>query len=123
MTDDRFADRLDAATYAHDDEIVRVFQRTAEDPDALCLSGKLFHRLTSVASAYRLPILALLGGSDPMTLNSPLCASLLDELAFVAERLNDPLVVAMVQTMSEYVATRAQQSVPQGTITIDGHDS
>ena len=65
MTGDRFADRLDAATYLDDDETVGVWEVSAEDSDALWLSGRLFRRLTTVAAAYRLHALPMLGGSAP----------------------------------------------------------
>lgn len=120
MTEDRFADRLDAATYENDDDVVGVFEQTAQDADALWLSGQLFHRLTTVASAYRLHVLPMLGGWEPMPLNKLQCQSLLDELAFVAERLNDPLAAATAQAISDFVVIRTRQPAWEGSITIEG---
>ena len=39
---DRFADRLDAATYADDDEVVGVYELDPSEADALWLSARLF---------------------------------------------------------------------------------
>ena len=122
MTQDRFADRLDAAAYENDDEVVGVFEQTVEDADALWLSGQLFHRLTTVASAYRLHALPMLGGSEPMRLNRLQRQSLLNELAFVAERLNDPLATATAQAISDFVAIRTRRPAREGSITIEGRD-
>jgi hypothetical protein len=120
VTEDRFADRLDAATYENDDGVVGVFEETAADPDALWLSEQLFHRLTTVASAYQLHTLPMLGGLEPMQLNRLRCESLLDELAFVAERLNDPLATATAQAISDYVVVRTRRPAWEGSITIEG---
>lgn len=83
---DRFDDRLDAATY-EDDEVVGVFESDPGESDSLWLSERLFCRLTAVANGYELHTPPMLGGSDPVRLNQQRCQSLLDELAFVAERL------------------------------------
>lgn len=120
MTRDRFADRLDAATYQDDDETVGVFEADPEEEDALWLSGRLFHRLTGVAAAYDLHTLPMLGGSEPVQLNRQRCESLLDELAFVAERLNDPLAITTAQTVADYVAVRTQRPVWDGSVTFEG---
>ena len=120
VTRDRFADRLDAATYEDDDEAVSVFESTPADQDCLWLSGRLFRRLTGVAAAYELHTLPMLGGSEPMRLNRPRCESLLDELAFVADRLNDPLAVRTAQVIADYVAIRTRRPAWAGTVTFEG---
>lgn len=55
-----------------------------------------------------------------MTLNRPRCESLLEELAFVADRLNDHLTVQTAQAITAYVAARARRPSWQGSITIEG---
>jgi hypothetical protein len=79
VTPDRFADRLDAATYEHD-EVVGLFGADPTEDDSLWLSERLFRRLTAVASAYELHTLPMLGGLAPVRLNQQGCHSLLDEL-------------------------------------------
>ena len=120
MTGDRFLDRLDAATYVDDDETVGVWEVNAEDSDALWLSGRLFRRLTTVAAAYQLHTLPMLSGSESVTLDKVRCESLLDELAFVAERLNDDLAVTTAQAVANYVAERTRRPGWEGSVTIDG---
>jgi hypothetical protein len=90
MAIDRFAERLDPASYS-DDPGVGVYETDPDDADSLWISERLFGRLTLVGSAYELHMLPLLGGTDPVRLNRARCEALLDEVAFVAERLNDAL--------------------------------
>jgi hypothetical protein len=120
VTPDRYADRLDAATYEDDDDTVGIFESSPEEPDSLWLSGRLFNRLTGVAAAYDLHTLPMLGGPEAEQLNRPRCESLLDELAFVADRLNDPLAVQTAQAISDYVATRLGRPEWSGSITVEG---
>jgi hypothetical protein len=120
VTRDRFGDRLDATTYDDDDETVGVFESTAADQDALWFSGRLFRRLAGVAAAYELHTLPSLGGLEPVRLNRPRCESLLDELAFVADRLNDPLAVKTAQVIADYVAIRTRRPAWAGTVTFEG---
>ena len=74
VTLDRFADRLDPATYDDDDGTVGVFESDRGDEDSLWISERLFRRLTSVASGYELHTLPMLGGSDPVRLNGKRCS-------------------------------------------------
>jgi hypothetical protein len=117
---DRFADRFDPATYAEDDELVGVFEADPSEDDALWLSARLFRRLTGVASAYELHSLPLLDSSEPVRLNRVRCEDILDEIAFVAERLDDPLAVATAQIITDYLAARARRPTWDGTITFEG---
>jgi hypothetical protein len=120
VTVDRFADRLDAATYEGDDDTVGIWERSRGDTDALWLSGRLFRRLTTVAAAYELHTLPMLGGTDPEELNKVRCESLMEELAFVAERLIDPLAARTAQAITDYVAQRVRGPLWEGSITIEG---
>ena len=79
MPQDRFADRLDPATYEDDDEVVGVFESDPSETDALWLSARLFRRLTGVAQAYELHVLPLLDDPDPVRLNRARCEAVLDE--------------------------------------------
>jgi hypothetical protein len=120
VTRDRFADRLDASTYEDDDETVGVFESSPAEQDSLWLSGRLFHRLTGVAAAYALRTLPMLGGSESVRLDRLRCESLLDELAFVADRLNDPLAVKTAQVIADYVAIRTRRPARAGSVTFAG---
>jgi hypothetical protein len=44
----------------------------------------------------------------------------LDEVAFVAERLDDPLAVAIAHAISAYLVTRTRRSGWHGTVTFEG---
>jgi hypothetical protein len=120
VTRDRFADRLDASIYEDDDETVGVFESSPAEQDSLWLSGRLVHRLTGVAAAYELHTLPMLGGSEPVRLDRLRCESLLDELAFVADRLNDPLAVQTAQVIADYVAIRTRRPEWVGPVTFEG---
>jgi hypothetical protein len=116
---ERFADRLDPSTYESDDEVVGIYERDPNEHDALWCSGRLFRRLTTIGHAYELPTLPLLDGSADLSLNRTRCVSLVDEIAFVAERVNDDVLRALAQSLSDYVATRVRRPAWLGDITFD----
>lgn len=119
VTSDRFADRLDPATYADDDGVVGVFESDPSDPDALWLWDRLFRRLIHVATAYELHALPLLDSREPVRLNRARCESVLGELEFVAERVNDDPATATAQTLTTYIAARLRRPFWDGTVTVD----
>jgi hypothetical protein len=84
----RYADRLDPGTYA-EDPIVWVGRDTL---DGLSVPERVFWRLAAVAKAYDLHLLPLLGESEPIELAKPMAETLIDEVSFVMDRLNDPVV-------------------------------
>lgn len=108
MTSDRFADRLDPASYEAD-EVVGIYEQAPDDTASLWLSERLVHRLATTATAYELHTLPLLQGPEPVRLNQQRCVSLLDELAFVAERLDDPLAATTAQAIQDYIAARVRR--------------
>lgn len=117
---DRFADRLDPRTYAEDDEVVGIYEVDPSETDALWLSARLFRRLTGVARAFELHALPMLDAPDPIQLNRTQCETVLDEIAFIAERLDDPLAVGMAQSITDYLAVRTRRPTWDGPVTIDG---
>ena len=117
---DRFADRLDPETYADDDEVVGVFEVTPADDDALWLSARLFRRLTYIARAYELHALPLLDDPEPVVLNRPRCEAVVDEIEFVAARLDDPLTITLAQSVADYLAVRMRRPTCDGTVTVEG---
>ena len=120
VTLDRFDDRLDPATYSDDDGTVGVFESDPSEGDSLWISERLFRRLTAVASGYELHTLPMLGGSVPVRLNGQRCQSLLDELAFVLERLNDPIACTTAQSILDYIAIRVRRPSWNGEVTFEG---
>jgi hypothetical protein len=98
----QYEDRFDANRYAQD-EPVGVFVG-ADDPDAVWVPERLFHRLVAVAQCYELHLLLLLGGADPVQLNRQQIEVLLEELAHVAECLpNDQLVREQASRLGRYL--------------------
>lgn len=120
MTAKQFADRLEAATYQDDDGVVGVYEFQPSDGDALWLSERLFRRVIRVAEAYELHTLPLLSGSDPVTLSRPMCASVVDELEFLTDRLNDPLVHETVQAVTDFMTIRLRRPSWEGSVTVEG---
>jgi hypothetical protein len=117
---DRFASRLDPDTYAHDDEVIGVFEMTPGDSDALWLSARLFRRLTLIARAYELHALPLLDDPEPVVLNRSRCESLVDEIEFVGSLLNDPLTIRLAQSVVDYLDARMRRPSWDGTVTVEG---
>jgi hypothetical protein len=117
---DRFSDRLDAASYTDDPE-VGVYESDPAEEDSLWISERLFERLTKVALAYELHTLPMLGGMDPVRLNRARCEALLDEVAFVAERLNDPLAAEVAQSLSAYLTRRIWNPRWDAVVTFEGN--
>ncbi len=120
MPIDRFANRLDPATYAEDDDVVGVFESDPSEADALWLSARLCRRLTGVARAYELHALPLLDDPEPVRLNRARCEAVLDEIAFVAERLDDPVALGVAQSISDYLSERTRRLGWDGSVTFEG---
>lgn len=117
----KFDDRLDAATYA-DDVHVGVYERDPSESDSLWLSERLFARLVLIAKAYELRTLSWLGGADPVRLGRSQCEDLLDEVAFVANRVDDRLLVDLCQAVDAYLSTRLRATPASAvTVTFEGN--
>jgi len=117
VTGDRFANRLDAATYA-DDPVVGVYGKDPGEASSLWVPERLFARLVPLARASGLHTLPLLGGSEPVRLSGPMIGSLVDELDFVRARVDDPLVT----TWAKQIAVRANRALadPEPSLTVEG---
>lgn len=99
---ERFVDRLRAATYEHD-PLTGVF---GDDPDeGVWVPERLFHRLVHVAKGYELHVLSNLEADDTL-LSRPLVQEFLGEVTFVAERLDDDMLIPWLQQLANYAATQ-----------------
>lgn len=101
--------------------MVGIYEADPGEVDSLWLSERLFQRLTAVAGGYELHTLPMLGGSEPVRLDQARCQSLLDELVFVAERLDDPLAAPTAQAIQDYVAVRDRRPGWAGEVTFEGN--
>jgi hypothetical protein len=115
MPDD-YSDRLDPSSYA-DDVIVALYRESPDD--SFDVPEGVFHRLVYVAKAYELHQLPQLGGSEPVTLYGPMIQTLLDELRFVGERLNDPVTDLWVSRLLPVVQA-ALWSRSEARLTVEG---
>ena len=114
----RYTDRFDAARYQYD-EPVGVFT-SADDAQAVWVPERLFLRLADTARAYELHLLPLLGGTEPIRLNTVQVQTLVDEFDFVAALLrDDPLVVEQVARLNRYLR-RVAASDPDSQVTVEG---
>lgn len=73
-----------------------------------------------VLPAYELHTLPLLGGSDPVTLSRPMCASVVDEMEFLIDRPNDPLVHEVAQAVTDFMTIRLRRPSWEGPVTVEG---
>jgi hypothetical protein len=120
MTDSRFADRLDGATY-QDDEPVGVF---SDDPErGVWVSERLWDRIRLLGQAYGLHTLPLLvgeaSGGDGVTLNALQVETLRDELVFVEARANDDLVTHHARAVSDYLAMQLRSPSGEVSVTVE----
>lgn len=118
MPAEPFADRLDPATYA-DDVLVGVYESDPGEPDALWLSERLMARLVHAAIGYELHTLPMLAQNEPLTLNRARTESLEHEIAFVGERLDDPVAAQTVMALSAYISERLRRPGWDGPLTFD----
>lgn len=116
----RYLDRLDPATY-EDDEPVVVYETDSGDADVLHIPERLFWRLVRVGQAYELHHVPLLGGVEPVRLGRAQCTALCDELAFVAERVDDRLAGAAAHSVITYVEVRVRRPGAEAYVTFEGN--
>lgn len=116
----RYSDRLDPATY-EDDEPIAIYEEDPGEAGALYISERLFSRLVHLGEAYELHHLPLLGRIEPVQLGRAQCVALCDELAFVAERVDDPLTVAAAQSVSDYLDARVRRPGAETFVTLEGN--
>lgn len=114
-----YADRLDTQRYA-DDPVVAVHGGDPAAEDTVWLPERLFARLTLVARAYELPVLPLLGGPDPVALGRALCESVVEEVEFVADRLDDPLLHRTARLLVDAAVARLRRPAWPGDLVVEG---
>lgn len=107
MSDERFADRLRPERY-EDDPLVGVFDYDYSTPAEAWVPERVWRRLHALGLGYELHYLTLCGGGkEPMVFNPTQAYGLLDELGFVGELVNDPLLVTYLNAVTQVVAAGA----------------
>jgi hypothetical protein len=97
-----FLDRLDASRYAHDEGVsIGTAEPGGEPTWALTIPERLFSRAQRIASAYELHLLPAIDYNDRVRLVTSQLQTLSHELAFVRERIADPLLAKHLDSLAE----------------------
>jgi hypothetical protein len=95
-----FLDRLDALRYAHDEGVSIATAEPGGEPSwALSIPERLFSRAQQIASAYELHLLPTIDYNDRVRLVASQVETLSHELAFVRERIADPLLAQHLESL------------------------
>ena len=104
----RYEDRRAAETYA-DDPLVLVRRASQSVDDGLWFPERVARRLLQVGRAYELHYLGEVAGeSAPTMLTAAQCETLADELDFIRDVVNDPVLVGMVDLVAAEAAICAR---------------
>jgi hypothetical protein len=97
-----FLDRLDASRYAHDEGVSIGTAEPGGEPNwTLSIPERLFSRAHQIASAYELHLLAAIDYNDRVRLVTSQVETLSLELAFVRERIVDPLLAQHLESLAK----------------------
>jgi hypothetical protein len=94
-----------------DDEPVHVFRPDEYGPTdrGLWIPERIWHGLSWLGSAYELRLLPLLDGStDPVFLSSTQVEDLIEELSFVEQLVEDPLVHSQIRALLSLSTGRSE---------------
>lgn len=104
-----WADRFDQSRYAGD-EPVHLFRcdKYGTDGDGVWVPERIWDRCFHMGRAYELHLLAVLDGSTEPVFLSPLQVDqLLNEMRFIGDRADDPLVEELVRSLIELAEERS----------------
>ena len=104
-SDERYADRLDSANYA-DDPDVGWF--SSDPPAEAWVPERLVDRLRALGRAYELHLLPHLPGPEALSLNAVQVLTLIEEMDFLGERVNDPALTALIADLREVLGAAAR---------------
>jgi hypothetical protein len=97
-----FLDRLNPSRYAQDEEVsIGTAEPGGEPIWALSIPERLFSRVQQIASAYELHLLPAIDYNDRVRLMASQVETLCRELAFVRERIADPLLAQHLETLTK----------------------
>jgi hypothetical protein len=115
---DRFGDRLDPATYAQDEPV-----GAGTSPDFsgwVYVSDRLFARMQHLARAYDLHVLPGLHPYDRNELDHDRTASLIDELEFLTEVVNDPVLLEAITVLRNAASLATRNPLTSTRFFIEG---
>ncbi len=100
----RYANRLDAATYADDKQVHFGIARSQKDPESwIGVSDRLISRLTSLGMAYELGHVQRIDIYGDTIFKSQQCEKLYRELAFLGSFVRDPALGAALNTLGKLI--------------------
>jgi hypothetical protein len=97
-----FLDRLDASRYAHDQGVsIGTAEPGGEPSWSLSIPERLFSRAQQIAGAYELHLLPGIDYNGRVRLVTSQVETLSHELAFVRERIADPLLAQHLDSLAK----------------------
>ncbi len=116
---DRYSDRLDPATYAAE-EPVGIGLASQRVQEWLFVPLTVMHRLLAIGRAYELHLLGqALRDYEETRLNSLQCADLLDEIAFVASVVSDPVLEVWLPQLKARVLACVRSRLADEMLVLD----
>lgn len=106
----RFRDRLDA-DYYQDDPVfgIGLGDSTPGDADAIWVPERIMERIVALGRAYELHYLPMVVAGEATYLNATQAEGMEEELAFVVDRVDDPLVHEHGRRIADFVARGARE--------------
>jgi len=112
-----YADRFLATTYADDQPVcLSVSTRNRSDRQTVCLPESLFVRAQAIARAYNLHLLPTIELYGETSLLKDQCATLMAELSFVSEVVNDDLLAHHLREVLQVVRACADCAGPAAVL-------
>ena len=115
---DRFADRLDPATYAQDEP---VGAGTSDDYSGwVYVPDRLFERIQHLARAYDLHVLPGLDPYHRNELDHDRTTGLIEELEFLGDVVNDPPLLKAIEVLRNAASLAARNPLASRMFLIEG---
>ena len=115
---DRFADRIDPATYAADEPVGAGM--SGDYSDWIYVAERLFDRMQHLARGYDLHVLSSLHPIRRNELDHDRTASLIEELEFLAEVANDPALFAAIAVLRDAASRALRDPIRSKKFLIEG---
>jgi hypothetical protein len=112
-----YADRFLSTTYADDQTVcLSVSTRDRGDRQTACLPESLFSRAQAIARAYNLHLLPTIELYGETSLHKDQCPTLVAELSFVSEVVNDDLLAHYLREALQVVRACADCAGPAAVL-------